>query len=492
MYSISKSKYCKAIQCPKILWMDRNMPEEAVCTASESVLKNGNEVGDLARKYFGEYKLVDFSLDKSAMCKATEEILKKGERIIAEASFMYNNCFCSVDILKKENDGYHLIEVKSSSSIHDIYYYDMAFQYWVLTNCGLKVTKVFNMHINSKYVRKGALMLDGLFTLEDCTQDILKMQGDIAEKLKIFFETAEQETEPYAKIGVHCRAPYDCEYIGYCHRSIPEPSVFSIHGVTDKKKYELYNSGIITFADIVNNAPKLSDNAMKQVLSAYENNGPEINKKAISDFLSTLSYPLYHLDFETFQQAIPQYDGVKPYMQIPFQYSLHVQHSKGAVPKHYEFLGKEGTDPRRALAEQLCRDIPINVCSMAYNMSFEKRVIKELAEQYPDLSAHLMNIHDNMHDLMVPFRNKDYYCKEMEGSYSIKYVLPALCSGDPDLDYHSLNEIHNGGEAMSAFAELQEHSPEEIAETRKNLLAYCRLDTLAMVKVLEKLYEAVK
>jgi hypothetical protein len=126
---------------------------------------------------------------------------------------------------------------------------------------------------------------------------------------------------------------------------------------------------------------------------------------------------------------------------------------------------------------------------MAYYMSFEKGRIKELAEQYPDLSAHLMSLHDNMIDLALPLQSGAYYCRAMKGSYSIKSVLPALCPGDPELDYHALNLIHNGSEAMEAFASLPDKQPEEIAEIRAALLAYCRLDTLAMVKVLEKLYE---
>ena len=196
---------------------------------------------------------------------------------------------------------------------------------------------------------------------------------------------------------------------------------------------------------------------------------------------------MYFLDFETFQPAIPKFDGTKPYMQIPFQYSLHIQDCKGAEPEHREFLAKEGTDPRRSLAEKLCEDIPLDVCTLAYNMKFEKMIIKSLAEEFADLAPHLMNIYENIKDLMVPFEKKYYYDRAFEGSYSIKYVLPAMCPNDPELNYHNLDGIHNGGEAMAAFDGLEKRSPEEVAQIRKNLLAYCRLDTLAMVKILEKL-----
>lgn len=487
----SKSKYCKAVQCPKILWMDRNMPEQAEETASDSVMQTGTDVGELARNYFGNYKLVPFSLHKQEMCEMTRQYLEQGENVIAEASFQYKNCFCSVDILRKTEDGFQLIEVKSSTEIHDIFYDDMAYQYYVLHNCDFNIVSVCNMHINNQYVRQGALDLQSLFTMEDCTEKILEMQSDIEERLAQTEQYLQQQMEPDRQLALYCDKPYECAYKKYCHRNITNPSVFSIHRLSASKKYELYQQGIVSYEDIVREHPKLSEKQYQQVYSQYENQKPHIDKVKIKEFLNTLQYPLYHLDFETYQQAIPQFDGVKPYMQIPFQYSLHVQRSINAEPEHYEFLGTEGTDPRRKLAEQLCEQIPLDVCSMAYNMSFEKTVIKNLAEIFPDLSEHLMNIHDNMHDLMVPFQQQAYYCKELQGSYSIKWVLPALCSNDKELDYHALDGVHNGSEAMAAFADLPNHTSEEIQVIRKNLLAYCRLDTLAMVKILEKLYEMI-
>ena len=144
------------------------------------------------------------------------------------------------------------------------------------------------------------------------------------------------------------------------------------------------------------------------------------------------------------------------------------------------------------MAETLVRDIPINVCTIAYNMSFEKMVIKNLAALYPDLSEHLMNIHDNMKDLMIPFKERKYYTKKMDGSFSIKYVLPALFPNDEELDYHNLELIHNGGEAMDSYKHLTNYSPEEQKKIRTSLLKYCELDTYAMVKIWQKLNEIVK
>ena len=120
-------------------------------------------------------------------------------------------------------------------------------------------------------------------------------------------------------------------------------------------------------------------------------------------------------------------------------------------------------------------------------MMFEKMVIKNLAELYPDLKEHLINIYNNMHDLMIPFKERKYYTKSMQGSFSIKYVLPALFPDDESLNYHNLDQVHNGSEAMSIYAILKEMDPEERKKTRENLLKYCGLDTYAMVKIHEKL-----
>lgn len=493
--NLSKSKYTRALQCPKMLWMDMNKPDEAAENLDlQEIYERGNDVGDLARQYFGDYVLVGFDKGLSSMIEETQEYINNGAENIAEASFSYNGNFCSVDILHKNAYGWDIIEVKSSTYVHSVYLDDMAFQCYVLRKCGLNVTGVYNMHLNSDYVRRGDLDLTQLFTVEDCTERVAMLLPYIEQnilQIEQFFARCE-DFEPDYDIGMHCEAPYECAYKNYCQRNLPTPNIFDVRGRLGKnKKYQFYYDGIVSFDDIINHA-KLSKKQMLQVETEALNKPPTVNKKAIKKCLDELNYPLYHLDFETYMQAAPQYDGIRPYMQIPFQYSLHIQHEKGSECEHREHLGKEGTDTRRALAEQLCSDIPKDVCTLAYNMQFEKMIIRQLAEDNPDLADHLMNIHDNMKDLMVPFQKGDYYCRDMQGSYSIKYVLPALCPNDPELNYHNLEEIHHGGEASTAFAELHTKSPEEIARTRKNLLKYCGLDTLAMVKILEKLYACIE
>jgi hypothetical protein len=190
---------------------------------------------------------------------------------------------------------------------------------------------------------------------------------------------------------------------------------------------------------------------------------------------------------------VPQYDGAKVYAQITFQYSLHIKPSATAAYEHCEHLAlNDGKDPRRALAEQLCEDIPKDVCTLAYNKMFERGRILELAALYPDLSDHLTNIAEHIVDLIDPFRAGDYYVPAMGGSFSIKSVLPALFPNDPSLNYNNLKGlVHNGGDAMTIFPQIVHMEPAKAQAARDALLDYCHLDTLAMVKVWEKLKEVI-
>ena len=327
--------------------------------------------------------------------------------------------------------------------------------------------------------------------MEDVTGEANDRFINIPDDIDEIRRVAIQENEPQKDIDMCCLSPYECAFKNYCWKHVPEISVFDVYKMKKTSMFDCYHQGIVTFDELAESGVKLTARQKMQVDFAIKHSPDHVNAKAIRAFLDTLTFPLYHLDFETFQQAIPEFEGGKPYAQIPFQYSLHVEYEDGRL-EHKEFLAEAGTDPRRAIAERLCEDIPRGACSLAYNMSFEKTRMKELGELFPDLKDHLMDIANNMHDIMVPFQKGDYYSEAMQGSYSIKFVLPALYPDDPELDYHNLDMVHNGGEASSAFATMAKKTPEEIAALRANLLKYCGLDTYAMVKVLQKLREAAK
>ena len=289
---------------------------------------------------------------------------------------------------------------------------------------------------------------------------------------------------------MQCKKPYDCIFINYClkQRKLQWPSVFNLYRAQWKKKLEYLNENLTTFADV---REKVKSATQKLQIECTLNNRDKIDSVGIRQFLNGLRYPLYYLDFETMQPAVPEYDGTKPYTQVPFQYSLHIQTEPCGRLIHKEFLGESGTDFRRALAERICADIPTDVCVVAYNKSFECTRLKELAALYPDLSSHLLAIEENIIDLLIPFQNGYYYTPAMKDSFSIKSVLPALYPDSEELNYNNLDGVHNGMDAMTIFPKIKDMSPEEREKARENLLKYCGLDTLAMVRVMEKLYEVV-
>ena len=295
---LSKSKYCKGIQCPKILWMDKYKPEEAEDVLPEAVLANGNKVGDVARRYFGQYDLVDFDYDKNVMTEKTKQFMQAGSESIAEAAFLVDGLYCAVDILHKNGKGYDIVEVKSSTGVTDIYIEDMAFQYYVLKRCGINVKRVFLMHLNNKYVRHGELDLKELFTLEEFTEVVKGKYDEVESNIKSIRDYVDTESEPERDIDVYCETPYACAYYRYCAKHIPEQSVFSVRWLNTATKYKYYHQGVISFADIIKKQPKLNEKQWRQVNNAYYEKADEVDTSAIKDFLNTLTYPLYHLDFD--------------------------------------------------------------------------------------------------------------------------------------------------------------------------------------------------
>lgn len=486
--NLSKSKYCNGLQCKKMLWLYKNKPEEKEEVNNQSVFDNGNDVHEVARKLLGEDINIAFNEDLTQMIKDTKEVMKQEKVIITEASFSYENNFCSVDILKKEGNTYEIYEVKSSTELKDVYVDDVSYQYFVLTSLGLKVEKCYVAILNNRYVRKGKLDLNQLFKKIDVTDEVVSKQAQVKQMIKDMNKYMEQKKEPQDDIGIHCFKPYKCPFFKYCTRHLPERNIFEINEINVNEKLKLYVEGIVSLEDLLKE--DISNEAKQHIEYELYDKEDYIDKKSIKEFLNTLSEPLYFLDFETFALPIPKYDGTRPYQQVPFQYSLH--YIEEGKLYHKEFLAESGVDPRKLIAESLVRDIPKNVPVLAYYMSFEKGRIKELAETFPDLKDHLMSIHDNIKDLIVPFKNRSYYAKGMHGSASIKYVLPAMFPNDESLNYKNLELVHNGDEAMNIYARLGEYPKEEKEYIRERLLKYCELDTYAMVKIYEKLKQIVK
>ena len=492
MFYFSKSKYCGFWQCPKNAWLTKYKPDEKIVPPeTEAVFKTGNEVGDLAMGLFGDFVEVtaykDDKLDLSRMITDTVAEMEKGTSVICEASFSYEGLYCAVDILRKDSDGWAVYEVKSSTEIKDIYHADVAYQKYVLERCGVNVTGTYIVYINKEYVLEDELDIAKLFKVENVSEITAVEIEKVGPNLALAEELLENKEEPATDLSMNCSKPYLCGFWEYCSRHIPKPSVFDLYRMNFSKKLEYYHKGVITYEDMLADGTEKNEIRRRQIDYYLNDRGTYIDREKIREFLKKLSYPLYFLDFETIQPAVPKYKGSKPYSQIPFQYSLHYIESEDGELKHSEFLAEPGCDPRRELAEHLCRDIPEDVCVTAYNKSFECGRIGELADLYPDLREHLLSIKANIVDLLEPFQKGYYYNKSMGGSFSIKSVLPAIFPDDPELDYHNLDEVHNGTEAMNIYPQMEFMDPDALASARHNLLKYCELDTYAMVKVWQEL-----
>ena len=484
---ISKSQYMMGRQCMKRLWL-YNYRKDLIPPVPEDQMRRfeeGHAVGALARGYFKggqlvaeDYKQIPQAIDR------TGELIQSGAKIIYEGAFVFNNVLVRCDILKKNTDlTWDLIEVKSTTEVKDEHYPDAAIQKYVLEGAGLKIKKIWLMRINNKFIKEGVIDPKGFFTRQDITAGTAGLKNEVVQNLEKFMEMLESGQTPEIPIGRHCSAPYECEFCGHCWKGIPEYSIYDIPRLSWEKKNILKAMGILRFRDVPDTFD-LND-GQRLYLRVEKSGNPAIDTAAIKKFIQGLQYPLYHMDFETIMPAIPLYDGSRPYQQIPFQLSLHIQAGPGSEPRHLEYLGDAKTDPRPELIRFMLDNIGPDGSLLAYNAAFEISRIKELAEDFPAFKTGLLNLPVRMRDLMGPFQARAYVHPEFHGRYSIKNILPALI---PDMTYKGLS-IANGGDAQLAYFNMLSGklSPAEMNRTRNDLKVYCGQDTLAMVKILERL-----
>jgi hypothetical protein len=486
--NLTHTDYLNYKQCPKSLWIKKYNPNVLKKMNDKSRFEKENEIKELARTLFPNGDLIAPPLYLHELkSELTHKALKNGVKTVYEPTFITVGIIVSFDILHQDEEGWKIYKVTSSTQVKERHLDNLAFIYFGVQQF-VPIHSVHVIHINNQYVRTGDLDFEELFTICDVTDEVNNRLSLIPFEVNSIVNML-QKKEPNQVIGQHCKKygknDLECAASGHCWSHVPDYSIFNITRI-GKKAFDLYQDGILSIRDVPNDF-KLTETQAIQV-NAYKENRSFIETKKIGEFLESFKLPLYFLDFETFQSSIPMFDGVRPYQHIPFQYSLHIVTSMDDEIEHKEFLAKEGSDPRRELAERLVQNIPRggDHTVVAYNMAFEKSRLKELSYDFPDLADHLMNIHDNMVDLMVPFQNKWYYTNEMKGSYSIKYVLPALFPHDETLNYQNLN-IQNGGMAMDIYERLHTYPKEEIEAIRTDLLAYCKMDTLAMVRIWEYL-----
>ena len=485
MALLTKSKYLAGLQCPKLLWFLINDKEKVPEPLREAQYRMdvGTEVGVLATKLFPGGISIPTN-DFKGNLNITKENVSKNVPLF-EAGIMANNCFSRIDILKPNSDGsFDIIEVKSGTRVKDENIHDVSFQRYCCEMAGLEIARCSLCFINNQYVREGELNINELFTIQDITAEVVQAQQDIQERIDEFFNIIKSPNLPSVSIGGHCSSPYSCNLMDECWGFLPKNNVFTLYN-GGKKSTELFSKEIHSIADIPDGF-KLTNN--QEIQRKCEQTGEvHIQPFEIKQFLDTLIYPLYHLDFETFSPAIPKYDNSRPYQKIPFQFSLHIEQEDGST-EHISFLAEGKEDPRPAFLVKLKEVLGTQGSVVVYNQVFEKWVLNTLARDFPEYKGWVNDILPRVADLLIPFRSFHYYHPSQQGSASLKKVLPALT----EESYEGM-EIADGGDASLRYEEITfgDVTEEERAKVRGNLEKYCELDTWAEVIIIRNLKEIV-
>ncbi len=484
---LTKSDYLLGLECPKYLWVIFNQPEKKrkITLAEEYRLKEGVIVGEFVKKIFPHGKNIPIK-DNVENLQKTKEFLNKN-KVLFEAGFQFKNCLLRADILVPIGDEWDIIEVKSSKRVKDINFHDVAFQKYVIESSGLKIRKCFLMHLSNEYMRKGEIEIEKLFEKEDITSEVDNILEETKNWIDNMFTIISLKEEPKAgvflpkviKEGVHNCCNDGC-------LDLPKNHVFCLYR-GKKLASELYEKDIKQLKNIPEDY-KLTDKQKIQRECEIEGK-THIDKDKLREFLETLQHPIYYLDFETFSTAIPKFDGLKSYSQVPFQFSLHIVRKEGEKPEHFEYLYIGNSDPRKEFLLELQKVLGDEGSIVVYNKSFEIGRLKELAEYFPKKKKWVNSVLKRIIDLLIPFREFSYYNPEQQGSASIKAVFPAVTGKS----YEGM-EIREGLTASIEFfrATYEECEENEKQKIRENLLKYCELDTLAQVMIVEKLREIVR
>lgn len=489
-FGLSKSKITAFEQCPRKLWLSKYRPDLAVVDdGAEARFATGHEVGELACSLMPTGVMIEAEPDLKAAVAQTRQLIDAGwSKPIFEATFEHEGVLVRVDVLSPTPDGWAIAEVKSSAGVKDYHLADLATQVWVVTGAGTPVSSACIRHIDSNFRLEREGDYEGLF------RDAERLDGladRIAERSKIVAEARAvlAGDEPDVRTGDHCSSPFACEFSSYCTRHDPPGPDWPISLLPRTGKATAARWAEEGLFDLRELQPGALDNAVhERVREATVTGEIYHDREGAIEATRGWLWPRAYLDFETIGPAVPRWIGAKPFQQIPFQYSCHIE-SETSELTHTGFLSIDGSDPRRACAEALVQQLGGDRCGsiIAYNAAFEKRCIRDLAEVFPDLAETLAQIEAKVVDLLPVTRNC-YYHRDQRGSWSIKAVLPTVA---PELAYDDL-DVKDGGAAQQAWFETAnaETSEERREQLRAGLEAYCARDTEAMMVLLKRLTSA--
>lgn len=476
---LSKSRIILHRQCPKRLWLECYRRDLAVeDPAVTARLQAGHHVGEIARGLFPGGVLVDGNDLKEALA-TTERLLRATPRVpIFEATVQSDGVLVRADVMEPARRGYHLIEVKSSTSVKEYHLADAAIQSWIMRAAGVTIARTVIAHIDNRFVYRGEGDYRGVLAYADISADVKALGSEIPAWIAAARKTLGGKEEPEVEPGQQCDKPFACPFQGYC-RPAPDAGSFPV-GILPWASALVERLREDGYEDLRDVPEERLDNPIHwRVRQASVSGEPLLDPEA-KTILARLAYPRYYLDFETVQFAVPIWKGTRPYQQLPFQWSCHREAREGAGLEHSAFLSEDEKDPRRAFAESLLAAVGKRGAILVYNAAFERGRLVELAETFKDLAESLEAVCDRLVDLL-PIARAHYYHPAMMGSWSIKALLPTI---DPGLSYDGMT-VGDGGMAQQAFLEMVH--PESDAgrrrELRKALLAYCARDTLAMVRV---------
>lgn len=480
---LSKSRVMSGLQCERRLWLESFRPELLKVDASaQARFDTGHQVGDIARELFGPGILIGHVHELGLAIEETAHLVATQPRTtLFEAAFRHADVLVRADVLRAAGDGYDLIEVKASTAVKDYQLDDCAIQVWVIENAGVTLRSIQLAHIDSSFVYQGKGHYQGLLVAEDVTNVVRERMHEVpgwVERLK----SALRGSEPQNHTGEQCHKPFDCPFFDYCRALEPAGPEYPVTILprAGKLAKTLQDEGYLDLCEVP--ASRLVNSLHQRVREASVSQRPFVDS-GVATTMQKLGYPRYYLDFETVDFAVPTWVGTRPYQQIPFQWSCHVENPDGSLA-HDMFLDLSGEPPMRAFAESLLAAIGESGPILVYNQAFEKTRIVELAILFPDLAARLHALLARIVDLL-PITRECYYHPAMKGSWSIKKVLPTIA---PELDYARLDGVASSGDAPLAYIEATHPDTTDArrAELDKGLRRYCANDTLAMVTLVKR------